>query len=222
MKFLAPFAALALLAAPAAEAATFRVTINTSPVAGVVGKFAFDFIGNGQLAATTPGQQANTVTISNISVVGGSFSGVDAALTTGGVSGTAPGPFTLTDAAEFFNSLVIDIVLGSVFSFDYTTTTNIAQPQPTGFAGTILNAAGLPLFPTDNPFSDPNDPANNSGTLFAHTIDGVGPRGEFFETYSAPNGVATSISEVPIPGALPLFLAGIAGLTFVRRSKLAA
>jgi hypothetical protein len=194
-----------------ARANTFTVTIDTTPLAGTAAWFAFDLIGNGAIGGT---QQPTTVTLSNFAVTGGTLGGVVPPVQ-GGFSGSFPGPVTLTDAADFFNELLISLTIGTSFSFQYAVINTSASPQPTGFSALFVDpATNFQMFPTSDP--------SGADVLLLHSIDG--PGAGLPAVYTADNGVSVSVAEIvtPLPAALPLFASGaglFAVLALRRRRK---
>ena len=185
-----------------AKATTYTATIDTSGLAGTSVQFAWDLIGNGA--------QANTVTISNFSTDGT----ISPATNQGGVAGSLPGNVALTDAADFFSELLINIKLGTFLTFSFTPTDNYPGIQPTGFSGLFVDpATNFQLFPTTGP----------ADVLFLLTIDGLTPGGKL-DVYSAVNGDVAIAVAVPEPSTWAMMILGFAGVGAMacRRRKVAA
>jgi len=116
-----------------AATVTFDVTINTAALSGTAAQLAFDFIDGDGVAN-------NTVTISAFAAPGATLGSPFA---TGGVSGTLPGPVTLTDTT-FFNELLQPITLSNSLAFTLDVTTSFAGGVvPDALSLFILDSAGL-------------------------------------------------------------------------------
>lgn len=180
----------ALLVAPLAQANPIPMVIDTSSLSGTSAQLAFDLIDGGP-----PG---NTVTISAFSSDGtlGSF------LLTGDASGSFPGTVTLGDTS-FFNEYLQNIVLGTTLSFTFGTMENPANPSftPDAFSLLFLDpTSGLPLFATSDP--------TGADALILYNIGALNP----LEIYRSDAVTVTAGNSIPLPGTLPLLVAGLFAL----------
>lgn len=127
---LASLTFIAYLAGAPASANTLTVTIGTAPLSGTSATLAFDFIDGDGIAN-------NSVSISEFQ----SDATLGSPVTTGDVSGTLPGPVTLSDT-QFFNELLVPLTLGTSISFnlDYT---NLAGSPPDSFSLFLLDPAAI-------------------------------------------------------------------------------
>lgn len=168
---------LSLGSAIASADVIFDVNVNTAPIEGQTGYFAFDFIGG------TPVED-NTVTISDFST--------DATLGTLTPTGDAfgsltPGPGTLDDL-QFFNEFLQQVSFGTTVSFVVDLTTNAtAVTIPDNFAFYLLDS-------TQNPF-ETSDPSG-ADSLFNINIDGSTPPPNIYTSSSA---TAALIPAAPTP-----------------------
>ena len=192
---------------PALAVTTYNVTINTSAVQGTNGQLAFDFTKNDPLF--------NTVDILNFST----DSTLGVPITEGGlVEGDLilqinPAPFTRINGGSFFNEL---IVTPTPFGNNISFTLSLSQSHTPGgvpdqLALFLLDASGLPLFPTSDPLG--------ADALF--TIDITGVAGGLLSVFSPtsftpPTSLQIIVpggpSPVPEPSTLFLFILGLVGL----------
>jgi hypothetical protein len=187
----------------------FNVVVNTTPLEGESGYFAFDFIGG------TPVED-NTVTISNFA----SDATLGTLTPTGGASGSiSPGPGMLNDS-QFFNELLEALTFGTTASFTLDLMTNATSVViPDEFAFYLLDS-------TQNPFAT-SDPTG-ADSLFAINIEGSSLTPDVYTSSSAAATLA-SMSAVPEPssfslsalafGVLVLVSSRRFLLSLVRRSK---
>jgi hypothetical protein len=174
-----------------------NVNLNTTPLDGQSGYFAFDSIGG------TPVED-NTVTISNFA----SDATLGPLTPTGGASGSlVPGPGTLNDS-QFFNELLQAVTFGASASFTLDLTTRTASVViPDTFAFYLLDS-------TQNPFST-SDPTG-ADSLFAININGSSLTPDVY-TSSSATATLRSTSAIPEPGSLGL--SGVACLVLIAMSR---
>lgn len=116
------------------EGATLQVTVDTSAFNGTPASLGWDLI-DGDPGAST------TAIITGFSTNGSFDAGQ--ATSVGGVSGSLPGPVTITDT-DFFNSLLQPVTLGTALSFTLDMTTAASgQGVPDALAFLLLTADGL-------------------------------------------------------------------------------
>ena len=172
---------------------TYFVTVDTSPLNGTLGNLDLQFNPGGLDALGA------SVTITNFLSDGLLAS---SATTTGGASGTLPGPVTIANSSGF-NDLFQGITFGNSLSFDATffgPALSPTPPLPTSgsvFALSLYNAAGTaPLLTTS--------PVGSLLHIATH------PNGSTSETgFPDPEGVVRATAFIPEPGTLCL-LAGAA------------
>ena len=203
---------------PARADTIFTVTVDTTPLVGLLGPFAVAF----QLTDGSGGGDANnTAMLSNFAFGGGSAGGCPAnCTTTGGASGDMTGTVTLTDSS-FFNSFAERFTVGSSLSFQVDLQTNVdAGGIPDAFAFSILDN-GLPI-PTLDPLG--------ADTLLSLDIDSATPTILTFASDLSRTDVAlgapaigSPASPVPVPRTLLLVVAGLLGVaarTYLRGQDL--
>lgn len=182
------------LAVPAL-AGTWRVTIDSTPLAGQAGYLAFDFI-------------AGSVGSPNMAIVSGFAS--DAMLGADSrsgstVGGLVPGPLTL-GGSPFFNELLQGVdTFGSSIAFDIDLGTDTAGAVPDSFSFFLLNTSQL-SFATGDP--------TGAGSLFY--IDLTGPSMGVVVFDSAFASVTVSVPE---PSTLLLTLVGTLGTVVAARVR---
>ncbi len=188
-------AGVAAVAAPRAEATSFKVTVNTAPLVGnPLAPFFLDFMltdGSGSLAGP------NTVNLSNFQFGGGSL--VGSPTLSGGASGSLGTSIVLSDSANFFNEAFQQFMPGSFLSFDVTTTNNADPIAPDAFSFAILdkNLFNLPT----NGLGDALVLANLTPSLSVAQV-------QVFATTN-PAGVTATASPLPEPGTLLLLGTGL-------------
>lgn len=178
---------LTAVAAGPCEAGALLVSIDTSTLAGVDGRFEFTLL-DGDFTAN------NSVTISNLATDG-------ALLTTecsiGCLPGGPPPSFTIEDALGL-GQFLQDLKLGSVFSFDLAFSTNFSgQSAPDRFALNLLFGTNFTAVDTDLDFLDDPVPAQDALLL----VDLVGNGVVDVATISNPT---TPVAAVPEPGTAAL------------------
>ena len=121
---------VACLAATPASADTLNVTVGTVSLSGTSATLAFDFIDG-------DGVVNNSISISNFQ----SDATLGSTVTTGDVSGSLPGPVTLSDA-QFFNELLVPLTLATSvsFSLEYT---NVVGSPPDSFSLFLLDPSAI-------------------------------------------------------------------------------
>jgi hypothetical protein len=170
------------LLAARVEASPIVVTIDTTPISGLAAALALDLIDGG-----APGNSVFVDSFSTDGVVG-------TTTTTGGVSGSLPGPVTISDSS-LFNELLIDLTLGTVVSFTFDATGNapLGGSLPDSFSIFLLDpSTGLPLFPT-------TDPTGADALLQFDMTGGSGT----LTLFAAPGGEAGVTAAIDAPTAVP-------------------
>lgn len=162
---------------------------------------------------------------------------VDFSFSTEASASAAPGDFAsalgeVTGFFEFTNSVagtVIEIIVGLTQSFDLDTDrVGDAASGSTSLSLAIFSSAGsfLPTLGLSDPTCDPNaafsvvDGASFSrtcATSATFTFPALDP-GDYTFTFASESGVDV-LSAVPLPGALSLFILGLAGLIFGSRRR---
>jgi hypothetical protein len=174
------------LCSNAVVAEPIRVTVDTTVLSGTGATLAFDFIDGGA--------PINTVTLSSFATdgtLGGSS-------TSGGASGSFPGPVTLPDTG-FFSEYLQGLTLGTSFTFVFDTTGGAADPGsfPDAFSLFILDAAAAASLVVT---SDPT----GANALLLYSIGEASPLAVY-----AADGISVTVARVngvPEPGALLLML----------------
>lgn len=181
--------AASLLALPA-WAGPWRVTLDTTPLAGQVGFMAFD------LVAGSPAT-GNTASVSNFS----SNAALGAATSSGTVAGNlAAGSLTL-GAGPFFNEWLQGVTaFGSSIAFDIDLGANLSAGTPDELAFFLLDKSQLPFFTSD---------PSGAGALFVFDLLGAATSPVIFASAFA----RVSIDAVPqqgVPEPATLLLTGVA------------
>lgn len=192
------------VAALALPAASFQVIIDTTPLAGTPGYFAFDLLGGTPL-------QNNVATISSFSSTGilGSSS------TSGDVTGELTAPPLVLTASSFFNEYLQEVTFGAgITRFNLNLTGSYATGSaPDSFSFFLLDETFLPVETTD---------PTGAGALFAIDITGASPAPSVFTSAFATVTVRTLTpppSGVPEPATALLFAAGAAALGILRAKR---
>lgn len=175
------------------EAATIQVTVDTSALSGTSASLSWDLTDGDPGASTT----AIITGFSNT----GSFD-ASQATSTGGVSGSLPGPVTITDT-DFFNSLLQPITLGTSVSFALDMTTAASgQGVPDTLAFFLLTEDGSASLVATDLLGDALVTLEADGTAGGH----LGVAGE---TEPVVPVAATRTTAVPAPPALLLLAAAL-------------
>jgi len=185
-----------------ALADTLTVTVGTTPLSGASATLAFDFIDG-------DGIVNNSVTISNFQSDGALASPG----TTGDVSGTLPGPVTLSDT-QFFNELLVPLTLGTSVSFNLDYSNSEGSP-PDSFSLFLLDPSAINSLVT-------TDLAGNA--LLQIQMDGTTTNLSLAGSNTPAISVSTN-SVVPTPeppsgvllGVGCLCIAGLSAAYFPRR-----
>jgi len=193
-------ATLLLIAAaalgPGSALADYQVTIDTSAFMGSTIAMAFDL--------NDGGPPSNSVSVSGFATDGT----LGAVSPSGGVTGSLPGGFTLTDSS-FFNEYLQSLTAGKSISYRFGATSNAPAggSLPDTFSFFLLDpATGLPIFNTTDP--------TGSASLFELQIDGSpgGLLSTFVGSDTAPVASwtvgAAGVAPVPEPSAGVLLALG--------------
>lgn len=180
-----------------AHADPITLTIDTPLLSGMGAIFAFDLIDGGP--------PMNSVTITGFASNGslGSIS------TMGDVTGTLSGVLTIGDSS-FFNEYAQGIVLGSIISFTFEATNNVADPEsfPDAFSFFLLDpGTGLSLVTTSD--------LTGANALFLYSIGVPNP----LEVYESSEVRVVVVKAVPEPGGLSLVVGGLLALAAMRRAR---
>ena len=183
------------------EGATLQVTVDTSAFNGTPASLTWDLI-DGDPGAST------TAIITGFSINGSFDAGQ--ATSIGGVSGSLPGPVTITDT-DFFNSLLQPVTLGTFVSFTLDMTTAASgQGVPDTLAFFLLTEDGLASLVATDLLGD---------ALLALEADGT-PGGLLTTASETDPSVpvsATQSTAIPVPAALLLLAAALLPTLFVAR-----
>ncbi|HTS21211.1 MAG TPA: NF038129 family PEP-CTERM protein [Casimicrobiaceae bacterium] len=203
-EILVALAGLLAAIAPAPASAgpiTGSVSLDTSGLSGPF-EIAFVFIdGSGT------GDANNTVTLSDFAFgAGGSAGTVDTTLTTGGVSGDLGSGVSIVDS-DFLNIFASSFTPGSVFSFDFSITTNVdAGGTPDQLSMVLLLPDGTPVATTDPSGID---------ALLTLDIDSASPQFATFASEVTPAPVVTLSTTVPEPTSVVLLTLALGLLSWI-------
>jgi hypothetical protein len=189
---------------------TYYVILNVASLVGNSnGPFSLDL----QLA---PGSNlvTNTVSLSNFSVSGGTFSG-SPDYTAGGFSGSLGSTLTLTNSSNVNNEFAEAFTAGATqisFSVDQTQNSEIGvNPINEQFNVFVDDSTVLPINTTD---PSGNATLVESQSSFGASLSGIST----FSSTSPDAGVVATVSTVPEPASAGLLLLGAGGLLARRRS----
>src|SRR5579883_875140 len=190
-KHLIATAILVLVVSTICRAATFDVTVNTTPIKGETGFAVFDFVAGSPPAKNTAQIQGFT-----------SDATLGSATPSGGVTGTlTPGPLSFTDTS-FLNEWEQGLTFGSTMHFKLSVTTNfVSGGIPDSFSFYLLDKNQLP-FATSDP--------TGADALVALDLSSSNPALQVYTSSFAsimvptPTATATSTPTVtPTPARTP-------------------
>lgn len=176
------------------EGATVQVTVDTSALSGTSASLSWDLT-DGDPGAST------TAIITGFSTSGSFDAGQ--ATSVGGVSGSLPGPVTITDT-DFFNSLLQPVTLGTAVSFTLNMTTAASgQGVPDTLAFLLLTEDGLASLVATDLLGD---------ALLTLEADGTSGGLLLVAGATEPSVpvAATRTTAIPAPAALLLLVAALA------------
>lgn len=194
---------------PALADETVNVSINTSSLPMTPGsEIYFDFTDGSGI-----GDSDNSVTISGISLGGGTAGAIDTSSLgiTGGESGNLTSGVTLIDSSPF-NQFAQFFTAGTALSFVMDLTTNVGPSSiPDEFSLFIYD-------PNGNPLATTSDPSGFDSLLIVN-INSASPAVDNYDTSLVTATVTTTV-VTPEPSTLPLCGLGsilIAFMTMRRR-----
>jgi hypothetical protein len=182
------------------EAATVQVTVDTSAFSGTPANLSWDL--------TDGDSGASTIAIITGFSTNGSFD-AGQATSDGGVSGSLPGPVTITDTA-FFNSLRQPVTLGTSVSFTLDMTTAASGQDVPDTLAFFLLTEGLESLVVTDLLGD---------ALLVFEADGT-PGGLLATAGDTEPSVpvsATRTTAIPAPAALLLVAAALLPTLLVAR-----
>jgi len=185
-----------------ADPITFNVSINTTPIAGVSGFLAFDFLGGSPLHGNT----ATIVGFATTGVLGSSSSA-------GNVTGSLTSPPLVLTTSVFFNEFLQGTTFGSgLTTFDLTLSSNfLAGSTPDSFSFFLLNSTFTP-FTTSDP--------SGANALFIIDITGAITPTVYTSSFATVTVTPAGAAPVPEPVTVLLLGSGLGGLAALHRRKL--
>ena len=182
------------------------------------GNFALE-IGNFNAGGSAGNAQANEATLIEEYEATGFYNGaLDFNIGAGNSASTTIGDFLNSGSGTFtgFDQAVLDLTL-STPTFQDTTIFSFVANFADGFSGSVLHDDGVSVLDDGTVVAASTAPTIAITTGFG--FDG----GDFNLIYVAANGnpsiLEVEVSPVPVPAALPLFLAGFGGLGLMARRK---
>ena len=184
------------------NAASFQVTVNSTPLNGLSGFLAFDFLAG----SPVPGNSAGIVGFATAGTLGSSTP-------SGDVTGSLiPGPLTLGDT-QFFNEWLQTVTMfGNSLSFVLNLGSSVAPGAltPDAFSFFLLDSNQVP-FATSDP--------TGAGALFFINLDGANTNPTVYSSRFATATVQPISSAVPEPSAMLLILIAVP-FVLLRKKKI--
>lgn len=174
---------------------TLKVTIDTTPLAGLAGYMAFDLVGGSPL-------QGNVATVSAFATTGT----LGGSSTSGGVTGTLTAQPVVLTASTFFNEYLQAMTFGGgLTTFTLVLTSSfVPGSAPDSFSLFLLDSAFAPYLTSD---------PTGASALFAIDItDASAP--QVFTSASASARVVRVTA--PEPGSLVVLLLGLGAMAGTR------